>query len=123
MYPHLLESLRVLALPANEQKAWAHSGGTIVPPPDEMRLSYLDSVPDLLYLLREGQLIDDADEVVLLDLERFLMRPTKDVTPYMRWSAMAQSHEWDHIRDLAKAALVSLNRPASEKRPHEAESH
>jgi hypothetical protein len=94
MYPHLLESLRVLALPAN-----------------------------LLYLFREGQLIDDADEVALLDLERFLMRPSKDVTPYMSWSAVAQSQEWDHIRNLAKAALVSLSRPASEKRPYEAESN
>ena len=93
-----------------------------MPPPDEMRLGYLDSVPGLLYLFREGQLIDNADEALLLDLERFLIRPTKDVTPYMSWSAMAQSHEWDHIRDLAKAALVSLNRPASEKRPREAES-
>lgn len=122
MYPHLLESLRVLALPANEQEAWAHSGGTIVPPPDEMRLSYLDSVPGLLYLFRQGRLIDDADEVELLNLERFLMRPTKDVAQYMSWSVVPQSQEWDHIRDLAEAALISLNRPASEKRPIEAES-
>ncbi len=92
-----------------------------MPPPDEMRLGYLDSVPGLLYLFREGQLIDNADEALLLDLERFLIRPTKDVTPYMSWSAVAESEEWDHVRELAKAALVSLNRPASEKRPHEAE--
>ncbi len=119
MYPNLLESLRVLASPANEQEAWAHSGGTIVPPPDEMRLSYLDQIPGLLYLYRDEQLIDDADEAALLELERFLMRPTRDVTPYMSWSAVAESGEWDHIRELAKAALVSLNRPVSEKRPDE----
>ena len=122
MYPNLLESLRVLGSPANEQEAWAHSGGNAVPPPEEMRLSYLDHVPDLLYLYRGGQLIDDADEVALLKLERFLMRPTKDMTSYRRWWAVAESEEWDHIRELAQAALASLNRPASEKRPDEVES-
>jgi hypothetical protein len=122
MYPNLRESLRVLASPADEQEAWAHSGGNIVPPPAEMRLSYLDHVPDLLYLYSDGKLIDDGDEAALLKLESFLMRPAKDVTPYMRWSAVAESEEWGHIRELAQAALVSLNRPASKKRPNQVES-
>ena len=67
-----------------------------MPPPDEMRLSYLDHVPDLLYLYRDAQLIDDADEAALMRLERFLMRPTREVMPYRRWSAVPESEEWDH---------------------------
>jgi hypothetical protein len=122
VYTNLLDSLRVLASSATEQEAWAHSGGTLVPPPDEMRLSYLDHVPDLLYLYRDAQLIDDADEAALMKLERFLMRPTRDVMSYGRWSAVAESEEWDHARELAQAALASLNRPMSEKRPDEVES-
>jgi hypothetical protein len=122
MYPNLLDSLRVLASSASEQETWAHSGGTIVPPPDEMRLSYLDHVPDLLYLYRDAQLVDDADEAALVKLERFLMRPTRDVLLYGRWSAVAESEEWDHARELAQAVLASLNRPMSAKRPNELES-
>jgi hypothetical protein len=58
-----------------------------------MRLSYLDHVPDLLYLYRDAQLIDDADEAALMKLERFLVRPTNDVMSYRRWSALAESEE------------------------------
>ena len=121
-YLNLLDSLRVLASSASEQETWAHSVGALVPPPDEMRLSYLDHVPDLFYLYRDAQLIDDADEAPLIKLERFLMRPTRDVMSYGRWSAVAESEEWDHARELAQAALASLNRPMSEKRPDEVES-
>jgi hypothetical protein len=78
-------------------------------------------VPGLLYLFRQGHLIDDADEVELLNSERFLMRPMKDVKQYMSWPVVPQSPDWDHFRDLAKAVLVSLKRSACEKRPHEAE--
>jgi hypothetical protein len=122
MYPNLLASLRVLASSASEQQTWAHTGGTLVPPPDEMRLSYLDHVPDLLYLYRDAQLIDDADEAALMKLERFLMRPTRDVMSYGKWSAVAESEEWDHARELAQAALASLSRPISAKRRDEVES-
>jgi hypothetical protein len=122
MYPSLLDSLRVFASSASEQETWAHRGGTLVPPPDEMRLSYLDHVPDLLYLYRDTQLIDDADEAALMKLQRFLMRPTRDVMSYGRWSAVAESEEWDHARELAQTALASLSRPMSAKRPDEVES-
>jgi len=86
-----------------------------VPPPDEMRLSFLDLVPGLLYLYRDGRLIDGADETALLALEAFLTRPKSDVTPYMRWASVAVSPEWTRIRELAMAALRNLNRPLAEK--------
>jgi hypothetical protein len=120
MYPILLDSLRVLASSPSEQETWARSGVTL--PPDEMRLSYLDHVPDLLYLYRDAQLIDDADEAALMRLEGFLMRLTREVMSYPRWSAVPESEEWDHARELAQAALTSLNRPMSAKRPDKTES-
>ena len=62
-YPHLLESLRVLALPTNDRKP----GRTMREPSFhlQMRCDSATSigVPGLLYLFRQGRLIDDADEV------------------------------------------------------------
>jgi hypothetical protein len=116
MYLRLEEALELLAASGQEQEAWARLPSSFRVPPDEMRLQYLDLIPSLLYLYREGRLIDDADEASLLRLESFLMqRPSDDVKPYSSWSGFAESTEWVRIRELATAALASLRRPPAEK--------
>jgi hypothetical protein len=105
----LQQDLRLLASSAAEQRAWAAAQAVHVPP-DEMRLSFLDEVPGLMYVYVENGYVDAEGEAALLALERLLNSPTDDegLRPWTDWDAVVDSPTWGRIRVLAAQALELL---------------
>jgi hypothetical protein len=105
----LQQDLRLLASSAAEQRAWAAAQAVQVPP-DEMRLSFLDEVPGLMYVYVENGYVDAQGEAALFALERLLNSPTDDegLRPWTDWDAVVDSPTWGRIRVLAAQALELL---------------
>ena len=72
----LQQDLRLLASPAAEQRRRAAAQAVDVPP-DEMRLSFLDEVPGLMYVYVENGYVDAEGEATLLALEQLLTAPPR----------------------------------------------
>jgi hypothetical protein len=101
----LIDELKLLASPPSVQEEWlkVNPGGV-----DEMRLGLLDVGSNLFPLYREQNLIDSLDEAAVERLEEHLnawhfgpKRPAWHVDSGPFWTV---------TRELADAALATLNR-------------
>jgi hypothetical protein len=109
LFRRLRDATALLAASAAEQEAEAHDHNV---PIDEMRLAFLDLVPDVARNLAEHGLIDEVTEKALLELETYLdeMPGMERRELWTEWSAVATAPEWRHVRHLALSALEGLRR-------------
>lgn len=112
LFNQVVDSVSVLASPAESQEEWARTGSW---PKQEMRLQLADAVPGWFPRLREDCLIDSFDEEALRRLNDHLTSMASQPELFRTWSAVRDAPEWQEARALAAAALASLRRPLEEK--------
>jgi hypothetical protein len=109
----LTEHVAILSAPANKQEIWANEHNL---PIDELMLQFFDMVPGWLPRLQAAGVIDSSDELALLRLRvHFDSVMLGRTNLFTKWDTVRDALEWQRVRDLAEAALTSIQRSAAER--------
>ena len=98
--------LRLLSSSVEEQHKWARDNDFAV---DEMMLQFIDAVPARISWFRDEGLIDDSGELALLRLRVYFDTVMREIPgQFNNWTIVESSPAWQKVRELAGAALSSL---------------
>ena len=105
----LLDSVELLAAPANEQIAWIEAKNV---PISELILQYGDVYPIFCSRLCENAVIDELDirclESVKAAIYNLEQSPGDDLTSNL--DPIREAPEWEAVRNSARGALASIKR-------------
>ena len=105
----LLDSVQLLAAPANEQIDWIEASNV---PISELILQYGDVYPIFCSRLREDSLIDELDVGCLESLGAAIydveQSPRDDLISSL--DSIREAPEWEAVRNSARRTLASLKR-------------
>jgi hypothetical protein len=110
LFRQLIEMVELLAASASEQKKWLRAEGY---PPDELGLQFIDAVPGWFGRLEGASLLSRPAKDRLMELKNLLgaLLVPSHQSMWVASGVTDQSSDWHRIRDLARLALVELNRP------------